>query len=135
MSGDANGWRHAAGRTAAADLDEYRLVVWKGRAGRVRTFVFHDPVDALAAAVDYLKRGYQVRLGDETVEHFKSQPHAINPAWLPSAADWNLINGVLGRAATMPGFFHADAEPVARARVERLRAQIVDTIDRIARHM
>jgi hypothetical protein len=128
-------WKRARGQTAAADLDEYRLVVWKGRAGRVRTFVFHDPVDALAAAVDYLKGGYQVRLGDETVEHFRSQPHAADRAWLPDAADWSLINGVLGRALLVRGFFHVDAEPVARARVERLRVQIADTIDRIARHM
>lgn len=132
---DPNGWRAARGRTAAADLDEYRLVIWKGRAGRVRTFVYHEPVDVLAAAVDYLKRGYQVRLGDETVEHFTSSPHAINPAWLPSMADWNLINGVLGRALLVRGFFHPDAEPVARARVERLRVQIADSIARIARHM
>jgi hypothetical protein len=134
VSASGNGWRAARGRTAAADLDEHVLLVWKGRSDVMR-LVFHEPTDALAAAIDYLKNGYQARLGDETVEHFRSQPAVANAGWFPSLADWRLINGVLGRVLEVAGFFHVDAEPVARARVERLRVHIGDTIDRIARHM
>lgn len=108
-------------------------MIW--RRDETRRLVFAEPLDALAAALDYLKTGYQCRLGDEVVEHFRSQPYVANAGWFPTLTDWKLIHGVLGRAATVPGFFHSDAEPVARARVERLRVHIADTIDRIARHM
>ena len=128
MSGDPNGWRAARGRTAAADLAEYRLVIWKGQPVACGRSVYHEPVDVLAAAVDYLKRGYQGRLGDETVEHFTSSPHAINPAWLPSMADWNLINGVLGRALLMRGFF--TRPPRCRACSRRAAARADCRLDR-----
>jgi hypothetical protein len=132
MRATGNAWQTAQGAARAAERDEYRLMIWK--ADRIERLAYTDPVDAIVAAIGYLKAGYQCRLGGETVDAFRAEP-VTRAAWFPSVADWKLINGVLGRALTIPGFFHADAATAARARVERLRVQIGDTIDRIARQM
>jgi hypothetical protein len=41
--------------------------VFKGPAGKVRRIGFSDPVDALLGAIDYLRKGYQVRLNDAAI--------------------------------------------------------------------
>jgi hypothetical protein len=111
----------------------YRVLFWRGR-GNPRQLGYDQPSDALAAAVDYLKAGYQVRLGDETVEHFRAEKVTAAP-WFPSLRDWRLLDGMLRRAIESPGFFHVRAEQAGRAEAERLAGRIADVIDRIARHM
>jgi hypothetical protein len=51
---------------------QYAAIVWKGgHMESVQKFYYADPVEALAAAVDYLKKGYQARLSDRVVAHFE----------------------------------------------------------------
>lgn len=109
----------------------YRLLVFREGYGKVKRLDFTDPTDALAAAVDYLKAGYQCRLGDETVEHFRAEPG--EPArWFPSLRDWKLLGGMLRRAIATPGFFHPDAEAAGRGEAERLAGRIADLTAQIA---
>jgi hypothetical protein len=113
----------------AADRPEYRVMIWRGSAP-TRRLVFAEPVDALTAAVEYLKEGYQVRLGDETVEQLKSDSTDV-ALWFPSLSDWRLLAGMLGRALETPGFYHPAVEQIGRAAAERLKSRIDGVIARI----
>jgi hypothetical protein len=58
-------------------IDQYAAIVWKGgHAENIRKYWFDEPVDALSAAVLYLKAGYQARLSDGAVRYFASLPDA-----------------------------------------------------------
>lgn len=46
--------------------DSYGVLIWRLNQAAPRAFSFSHPADALAAAVDYLRAGYQVRLTDST---------------------------------------------------------------------
>ena len=124
--------RRAAGDAAAAERPVYRVLVWRGTAG-VNTLVFAEPVDALAAGVEYLRAGYQVRLGGETAEQLAAESPGGEPLWFPSLRDWRLLSGMLGRALATPGFYHPAAEQVGRAAAERLKNRIDVVISRIER--
>ncbi|HEX4399641.1 MAG TPA: hypothetical protein VH136_18525 [Trebonia sp.] len=61
----------AYGRGDGDPVTQFAAIVWKGgHAENIRKLWFNDPVEALAAAVEYLKKGYQARLSDGTVAHF-----------------------------------------------------------------
>jgi hypothetical protein len=109
----------------------YRLLIWR-RGEEVEVMGYGEPADALAAAVEYLKAGYQAKLGAEVVEHYAAEPVAA-AAWFPSARDWRVLLGMLRRAAEAPGFFHASAESAGRVEAERLAARIAEVVRRIAR--
>jgi hypothetical protein len=53
---------------------QFAVIVFKLGDAVPKKLWHDDPVDALAGAVVYLKEGYQVRLSDLTVEHFRSLP-------------------------------------------------------------
>jgi len=131
-------WQRArAGRYAAeADVPGFSVLIWKpGAASTIKRLTYPEPADALTAAVDYLKAGYQVRLADEAVEHFRAERTVDAAPWFPNMRDWKLLCGMLGRAIETPGFFHVTAEAAGRGEAERLRGRISDVIARIARHM
>jgi hypothetical protein len=129
-------WRGARAGRYAADASEpgWTLIFWRPPAGKVKRITYAEPGDALAAAVDYLKAGYQCRLSDEAVELFRAQPNEA-ALWFPNLRDWKLLGGMLGRALETPGFFHAAAEAAGRGEAERLKGRIAEQIARIARHM
>lgn len=127
--GGRGAYRRAVGDASAADRPEYRVMIWRG-SGAVKTLVYAEPVDALAAAVTYLREGYQTRLGGETVERLAAD-HVGEPVWFPSLPDWRLLAGMLGRALETPGFFHPAAEQAGRSAAERLRNRIAAVIHRI----
>lgn len=125
--------RRAAGDALAAGRPEYRVMIWRGSAP-VNSLAFAEPVDALAAAVGYLREGYQVRLGGETVEQLRAESGpGGEPLWFPSLRDWRLLSGMLGRAMATPGFYHRSVEQVGRAAAERLKNRIDVVISRIER--
>lgn len=119
-------------RAAANGDSGYRLLIWR-RGEELRTIGYAEPVDALAAAVAYLKAGYQVRLGGELVEHYAGELPGVS--WWPSLRDWRLLDGMLRRAIESPGFFHARAESAGRGEAERLAVRISELIARIGRQM
>jgi hypothetical protein len=123
--------RRATGDAAAAARPEYRVLIWRGQSPP-KTLVFAEPVDALTAGVEYLREGYQVRLGGETVERLRGD-HVAEPVWFPSLPDWRLLAGMLGRALESPGFFHPAAEQAGRSAAERLENRIRAVIHRIER--
>lgn len=122
----------ARSKDRAAEAGGHRLLIWR-RGEELRTLGYDEPADALAAAVAYLKAGYQVRLGEEAVEHYRDEPNGA--AWWPTLRDWRLLRGMLRRAIESPGFFHPQAQAAGRGEAERLAVQIGDLIDRIGRHM
>ena len=131
-------WQHArAGRYAAeADQPGFAVLIWKpGAASTIKRLTYPESADALTAAVDYLKAGYQVRLADEAVEHFRAERSVDAAPWFPNMRDWKLLCGMLGRAIETPGFFHPDAQAAGRGEAERLKGRIAEVIARIARHM
>jgi hypothetical protein len=131
MSGSPNGAYMAARSRDRAASGAYRLLIWQ-RGADVEVMGYREPADALAAAVEYLKAGYQCRLGAEVVEHYADEP-AVPAAWFPSARDWRVLLGMLRRAAVMPGFFHASAETAGRVEAERLATRIGEVARRVAR--
>lgn len=114
----------------ADERPRYRVLVFREGYGKVKRLDFTEPADALAGALDYLKSGYQVRLGDELVAHYRDQPGA--PAWWPSLRDWRLLAGMLRRAIESPGFFNVSAESAGRAEAERLAERIAAMLATIA---
>lgn len=118
----------AARRRDRADAEGFRLLIWQG-GGEVEVYRYDGPADALAAAVEYLKAGYHVRLGDEAVEHYRAEP-AVPAAWFPGARDWRLLLGIVQRAAEQPGFFHAAAEAAGRYEADRLATRIAGVVRR-----
>lgn len=65
-------------------ITQYAAIVWKGgHAENISKYWFDSPVDALATAVDYLKRGYQARLSDGAVTYFKELPASEDPSAPP----------------------------------------------------
>jgi hypothetical protein len=120
--------------TRSTDRPEFRVMVWRGANGSLKTLVYAEPVDALAAAVGYLREGYQVRLGGETVAELRAESGpGGEPLWFPSLRDWRLLSGMLGRALQTAGFYHPAAEQVGRAAAERLKNRIDVVISRIER--
>jgi hypothetical protein len=131
-------WQHArAGRYAAeADRPGFAVLVWKpGASSTIKRLTYPESADALTAAVDYLKAGYQVRLADEAVEHFRAERTVEAAPWFPNLRDWKLLAGMLGRSLEIPGFFHPAAQAAGRGEAERLRGRISDVIARIVRQM
>jgi hypothetical protein len=131
------GWQGARASRYKAEADEPGWVLIFFRPGptyKVKRITYAEAGDALTAAVDYLKAGYQVRLSDETVGQFRAQPNEGAP-WFPSLRDWKLLCGMLGRAIETPGFFHPDAQAAGRGEAERLKGRIAEVIARIARQM
>jgi hypothetical protein len=49
----------------------FKALVWLAGYSNVETLRYADPVDALAACVDHLQRGYQTRLSDNAVAWFQ----------------------------------------------------------------
>jgi hypothetical protein len=50
-----------------ARANAYAIIVFKAPAGKIRRLGFDDPIDALLGAIDYLRKGYQVRLNDAAI--------------------------------------------------------------------
>jgi len=57
----------AGSSTPRGEAPAYPVIVWKGT-GHPSRMVFGRPEDALITGIDYLRRGYQVRLGDRTCD-------------------------------------------------------------------
>lgn len=56
--------------------DTYAVLTWRGMdTSTLKKHWFADPTETLATAVEYLKRGYQVRLSDRTVAHYAELEH------------------------------------------------------------
>jgi hypothetical protein len=57
-----------------SEQQPYSVLAWRGAQKVPSRFGYHDPLDALTGAIEYLKAGYQVRLTDSCVEWFEHQP-------------------------------------------------------------
>ena len=76
-------------------IDKYAAIVWRITDPKPTKLWFDHPVDALTAAVEYLKAGWQVRLTDGTVEYFVKLPRP-DPAFVAAAT-------ANGQAAALTG--------------------------------
>lgn len=56
--------------------EPYKVIVLKTMHVRPQVLRHADPVEAAATAVEYLRRGYWVRLSDHTVSQFEAE-HAM----------------------------------------------------------
>ena len=52
----------------------YSVLIFKGGYDTPIRHFYHDPIDALTAAITFLREGYQARLSDGCVEWFRTHP-------------------------------------------------------------
>jgi hypothetical protein len=63
--------RRSPARFEGDQTTQFAAITWRGTdTSTMQKHWFDDPTEALASAVEYLKRGYQVRLSDRTVAHY-----------------------------------------------------------------
>lgn len=64
----------------------FKMIAFKGASDTPSVMRYADPIEALVAAVEYLKQGYQVRLNDDAVAYFDQargaspEPRHMSPA-------------------------------------------------------
>jgi hypothetical protein len=75
--------------------DKFAAIVWRVTDPKPTKLWFDHPVDALTAAVEYLKAGWQCRLSDGCVTYFADLPRP-DPAFIEAAS-------ANGQAAALTG--------------------------------
>jgi hypothetical protein len=73
MTAPTNGQR-AATATDPEHPARFKVIVYKTASSQPSAHAYTDPIEALVAAVEYLKRGYHVKLHDHVVAYFDKAP-------------------------------------------------------------